>query len=434
MSMRVLSVYAYAAAVASLALLPLDAQIDLSAARQYFTEVQALVRTDGGRLWGMSLDGPLLIVDPKTRAVVASAADREGLLTRRGNVYAGTLPGHIPLSNTIVDWGGVTWAMIMTPVASEAYARNALFIHELWHRIQADIGFPGTNPANEHLTTREGRIYMQLELRALQNALNYTGNQRRDAVRDALLFRTYRHSLFPHAAEQERLLENHEGLAEYTGIVIAIRSADDQRRFTIQKLRIAERMQSYTRAFAYHTTPAYGILLDAVSGGWQRSFTRTDHLPDLVAARYGIFLPPDPADEARRRAREYDGGTIVEIETERHVDTQKEIADYRQRFIAGPRLVIPLSDRRISFDPRGVIPLNDYGRVYTTLTVTDEWGKLEAKDGALLSEDWQYVFVDVPPNLRGRRIEGRGYVLLLNEGWRIEAGDRHGDYIVRRAR
>ncbi len=408
------------------------AQIDHSAAEQYFSEVEQILERDGGHLWGESLQGPILLVDPDSRQVVANYADREGNLTRRGNIYTGKLPEEFPIANTAVEWSGVKWAMIMTPVSSERYARSVLFVHELWHRIQEDIGFPPTNPSNNHLDTKEGRIWLQLEMRALQQALNHTEDRRREALRDALLFRAKRYSIFPQAADEERQLENHEGLAEYTGLALAISSDEDRRRFAIQKLRQAERLQSYTRAFAYHTTPAYGILLDAVSSDWTRSISHRNKLPDVVKNRYRIQLPHSPADEAERRAQVYDGDTIIASERERDRERQKAIAEYRNRFITEPRLIIPLEERRISFDPRTVTPLDDHGRVYTTMEVSDVWGNLKVTRGALLKEDWSGIIIDLPDDRRGRTFESNGYVLELREGWEIVPGDRHGEYTVKK--
>jgi hypothetical protein len=408
-----------------------DAQIDHGAAHRYFTEVQQLLREDAGRLWGKPLEGPVLLVDRNSRLVVANYPDRMGMLMRSGNVYTGKLPDNMPLANTAVEWAGIMWAMILTPVPDDPYSRNSLLIHELWHRIQEEIGFPTTDPSNNHLDMRDGRIWMQLEMRALQNALSHTGDQRREALRDALLFRAKRHSLYPSAADEERLLENHEGLAEYTGITLAISSEEDRMRFAVRKLRQAEQLQSYTRSFAYHTVPAYGVLLDAVFSGWSRSFSHRSHLPDLVRNRYGIQLPFSITDEAQRRARVYDGEHIILTETERDRERQATLAGYRNRFLTGPRLVLPLVERRISFDPRTVTPLENHGRVYTTMEVSDIWGILNVTEGALMSEDWNYVYVDKPENTRGRRIEGSGYILELREGWHVVPGERGGDYTVR---
>lgn len=41
--------------------LPAAAQVDQQRAQEYFAEVQALCERDGGRLWGISLCGPMVI-------------------------------------------------------------------------------------------------------------------------------------------------------------------------------------------------------------------------------------------------------------------------------------------------------------------------------------------------------------------------------------
>src|SRR5215207_9473911 len=68
---------------------------DVATAGRYFAEARALCGRDGGRLWGRSLCGPMMFADPTTRAVMASEADREGVLKRSGEVFVGTLPPDI---------------------------------------------------------------------------------------------------------------------------------------------------------------------------------------------------------------------------------------------------------------------------------------------------------------------------------------------------
>jgi hypothetical protein len=54
----------------------------------------------------------------------------------------------------------------MWPVPADTVLRRTLLIHELWHRVQADIGLPETGPSNAHLDTPDGRLWLQLEWRA----------------------------------------------------------------------------------------------------------------------------------------------------------------------------------------------------------------------------------------------------------------------------
>src|SRR4051794_35256182 len=97
---------------------------------------------------------------------------------------------------------------------------------------------------------------------ALERALRTTGPARRDAIADALLFRSYRRSLFPAAAKNETALELNEGLAEYTGVKL---SSADLQEATLRAdliLRQARNNPTFTRSFAYISGPAYGALLD----------------------------------------------------------------------------------------------------------------------------------------------------------------------------
>src|ERR1051326_5301093 len=66
--------------------------IDTRLAENYFQEAGTLCDRDHAKLWGVSLCGPMLFVDPTTHALVANCADREGLLTKQGGVYVGHWP------------------------------------------------------------------------------------------------------------------------------------------------------------------------------------------------------------------------------------------------------------------------------------------------------------------------------------------------------
>ena len=61
--------------------------IDLELAKTYFSEARRLAESDGGRLWGKSLAGPLLFVEPRTRYAVANQADAEKKLTPAGGLF-----------------------------------------------------------------------------------------------------------------------------------------------------------------------------------------------------------------------------------------------------------------------------------------------------------------------------------------------------------
>jgi hypothetical protein len=407
------------------------AQIDPGTARQYFDDVQQILEADGGSLWGKPLGGPILFVDPATRAIVASSPDQGGLLERQGEVFTGSYPADRPLANTAVDWSGTRWAMIavLSPEATRE-ARNVLLIHELWHRVQDELGFPLTNPANDHLESVDGRIWLQLELRALASALAQTGASQRQAVTDALLFRANRHSLFDLADGEERALENHEGLAEYTGITLAIDSRADRKAYAIRALESAADIPSFSRTFAYLNVPSYGLLLDVSNPAWTRSFTPNDSVAEQVRLSLDIELPVALADAALRRSDHYGAADLIASENARELERQRRIAGFRQRFVTDPYLLLPLEAPQMSFDPRAVTQIDGIGRVYDTLEVSDAWGTLTVTGGALLSADWRTVIVDLPDDPTGDTLMAGPYILKLADGWRIVAGAQPGQLTV----
>lgn len=104
--------------------------IDAAEAERYFREAADVFAADDGALWGMNLQGPIMFVDLATRTVVTNHADAQGQLSRQGNVHTGTIPAEVPVANTAVDWAGVTWAMVMWPLAEDELDRKAVLAHE----------------------------------------------------------------------------------------------------------------------------------------------------------------------------------------------------------------------------------------------------------------------------------------------------------------
>ena len=85
---------------------------------------------------------------------------------------------------------------------------------------------------------------------------------------------------------------------------------------------------------------------------------------------------------------------------------------------------------KIQFDPRALVPLPPEGTVYSTLGVTDEWGELQATGGALLAADWKSVRVPAPAQAGGDTLQGPGWKLKINAGWKLVPGARAGDLAV----
>lgn len=405
--------------------------IDTTLAYQYFQEAQALCSRDNGKLWGVSLCGPMLFVDRKTRTVVANQADPEGILTKSGNVFVGKLPAKVQIANTAIDWAGVKWTMIIFPLPEDRYRRANLMAHELWHRIQKDIGFPGSGAANNHLDSRDGRVWLQLEWRALAAALTRPGKQRRQAIADALLFRAYRRMIFPQATSEEREMEMHEGLAEYTGARLS--GSPKLNQYVVDKdLKEAANKQTFVRSFAYASGPAYGILLDGTGKDWRKSLKKENDLGVVLQKILAIKLPQGIKRAAEERAKIYDGDKLQASETERENKRQQLVAAYRAKLVDGPVLVIPLQKMSMELNPGNLVPLDSLGTVYPTIRVVDVWGILTVSNGALMNPTFSRIYVSAPGSRSASPIQGDGWTLELNAAWTVAAGERKGDYVVKK--
>ena len=200
---------------------PAVAQVDQQRAQEYFKEAQALCERDGGRLWGVSLCGPMVIADAATGTIATSQP-----------APAGDRPRVIGFVNAPVQWGGTTWSAYvwqMIPKDDQA-ERGRLFMHELFHCIQPRLGLMAPSPSageNSHLDSLEGRYWMRLEWRALARALGASGAARTSAIADALAFRAARHQRFPGAAAAEHAVDINEGIATYTQYVTGSEGAQD---------------------------------------------------------------------------------------------------------------------------------------------------------------------------------------------------------------
>jgi hypothetical protein len=318
--------------------------------------------------------------------------------------------------------------MVMWPLPTDKLERLRLMAHESWHRIQSDLGLPASSPSNEHLDTRDGRIWMQFEWRALAAALRNSPDGRQRAIEDALTFRAYRRSLFPKTANGERAMEMHEGLAEYTGIRLSSESAAAEQ--TVQSLTAAEDRGTFVWSFAYACGPAYGVLLDDASPGWRKGLTSQDDLGKLLEEALEVSLPSDLAGAARKRSVEYDAHDLVAAENKREKDRQARTEKHRKRFVHDPVLVIPLRQMSVEFNPSNLQPLDDLGTVYPTMKIADIWGILNATGGALMATNWSSVRVPAPSDLDARPLVGDGWTLELKKGWTVVPGKRRSDYTL----
>jgi len=395
---------------------PAVAQVDQQRAQEFFKEAQALCERDGGRLWGVSLCGPMVIADRRTQTFATSQRAPDGA---RPTVFG--------LVNAPVQWGGESWTAFMWDfvVAQTRHDRQVLFLHELFHRVQPQLGLIAPTHANEHVDAADGRYWLRLEWRALAQALRVSGEERETAVRDALAFRQARRMLYPGSAEDERDVEITEGLAHYTGTVVAAGSPADAIASAVD-LTAIDTVESFVRSFPTTSGVLYGLLLDATSPGWTRRVRSTDDLGTLLMRALAV----QPATDAAASATRYGGAQVRAFEQQREQRRQERVAELRRRFVDGPVLQIPGGGGAAS-DSRGAVVIQGVGTVwFGAYRASGNWGTLEAETGVLVASDGSWRRVSAPRRRDSVTFYGDGWTFKAASGWLIREGARRGDYEV----
>lgn len=410
--------------------------IDPERAALVFGETEEAALADDGRLWGVSLAGPILLADPRTRQVAANQPDGAGHLREEQGVFVGVLPAEVTIANTGTDWAGVRWTMVMWPLPEEPFARTQLLLHESFHRIQPRLTHGGSGALPQHLGTEAGRTWLRLEFRALIEAMTQRDERRREALGDALLFRARRRALFPEAEASESALERNEGLAEYTGLRLCGLEASARAERAAARLRREESAPSLVRSFAYASGPAYGLALDECDDGWRARIGPGVDLASLLAQALAWRAPAELEHTADEHSRRHGREEVAADERRRAEERARVEAELRARYVEGPVLTLALgAGMNYAFDPNDVTPLAGLGSVYGGARVVDEWGVLDAgasralllqpPDGAPSAAQ-----VPAPRDPAARPLAGDGWSLSLAPGWTLAASTRAGDWKV----
>ncbi|MBT8268232.1 MAG: hypothetical protein HKO96_07090 [Flavobacteriaceae bacterium] len=384
-----------------------------------FQDVDSLLKLDNGKFWGRQLYGPILFVDRDTRKLYANENNPDETFKKVSAYYTDSLPVEINMANTAFSWKGKRWSMVMLPLPEDKFTRNTLLIHELFHRIQPEIGFdniPQTD--NSHLDIYEGRLLLKLELEALIKALVTTDDVRKNHITNALLFRTYRHKS-EDIKTSENALELNEGLAEYTAVMLSGRDQKEMiNHFSESKSQFYNN-PTFVRSFAYQTIPMYGYLLSLQDMHWHKETNDKTNLTDIFMSSFQIT--PEKETTLEDIALEYSYNEIRKYEQEREEKRLKKITDLKLKFIDSPVLEIIFENMNISFDPRNLTPLEEYGTVYPNLRITDNWGILTVENGSLMSSDWSMLRVSAPNKITDSLVKGDGWSLELKPNWTIQA-------------
>jgi len=396
---------------------------DINQAIFAFTELKEALRKDDGRLWNHRLDGPILLINRDSRIVIANEGDDNGELLKLGDCFVGKFPDSLIIAHSSVFWNNKRWTMYSFPLPDSKEERLNGLIHESFHRIQPEIGFDSLyENQNNHLDTKEGRIYLKLELEALKRSL--ISEEPLIHIKDALLFRQFRYQLFPEAKESENSLEINEGIAQYTSSTLIGLTENGLQKYYISQIDTLFGLSTFVRSFAYYTTPVYGYFMRQSDGEWNLKINKKTNLTDFMLTFYKIKPAYVSSESIRMVGKLYNINEIIESEELREFKHLKQIIKYKKLFLGDSVLTIRLENIEIGFNPANLIPLDSFGTVYPNLVITDNWGILNVDScGALVSSDWKFVTISYPEIITDTLIIGKGWKLKLYDHWRLKKED-----------
>jgi len=256
-----------------------------------FAQMEAIFDADNGALWGVHLHAPFVIGCAVTREAVANVQHNDNLFVRHETgVYVGQLRRAVPIDNTAayVDdrkWGIVPWRVV------EYYDPDyivRLMIHEGFHTWQSRL-FTGirTGTFPTHTESFYSRLTISLELNALIHALETSGEERLQAIYDALSIRAKRQYLNAgNPGARESAIEVAEGTAVYTEIRLTLHCMNDI--VTEIKWRLDELHNDSFIAIGYTMGALYGILLSEIGADWKTGLNWNADLSILLQEAAGI--------------------------------------------------------------------------------------------------------------------------------------------------
>lgn len=399
-------------------------EMDFKQATNAFTEMKELLLKEDGKLWNHKLNGPILLINPQTRTFIANEQNDKNEFIQRGNFYIGKLPENINVSNTSIDWDGKRWTTAILPLSESKEERLSLLVHESFHRIQPKIGFDSLYEIqNNHLDTKDGRIYLKLELEALKQALN--SEKPEQHIKNALLIRNYRQQLFPGSTASENSLEINEGIAEYTGSILCGMSNVDLQKHYSASIDMFFSRPTFVRSFAYVTIPVYGYFMKNTDEHWNLKINGKTNLTEFISNFFGLKSSKTNAYEIKSIDQAYNLESIGKFEETREVKRIKLIATLKKRFLGDSTFVINLQNMNFGFNPGNVMPLDTFGTVYPNIRVTDNWGVLQVDSCGALLTNWVKITITSPERITDTLITGKGWKLKLNNSWKLDKVNGH---------
>ncbi|MDP3001990.1 MAG: hypothetical protein Q8N38_02535, partial [Bacteroidales bacterium] len=238
--------------------------------------------------------------------------------------------------------------------------------------------------------------------------------------------------LYHKYSSDENRFETYEGLATFTYTLLCTNSPEEYKTRLFENLDRVYSMQSYSRSYGFIHGALYASLL--YDKGFDLRKIQTDNfdLGNAVKELYNIELPLICRDVAGSLAVNYDIDAINKEEEQRLSDIRESIHKQISTFTEKPVVFLELESPYFDFEPENIHSLDTLGTLYSSMRISDNWGKLTVdKGGCLVSNNFKFLRITAKGFKADKNhISGEGWLLILNNDWELVLVDQN--YFVRK--
>ena len=379
---------------------------------------EILNKQETRELWNVSLNAPIIIINHMENKMYFTAIENGEVQTMKEEPWN----NKVPLANSVFEYDGKRYVIVIHAafMNNSCVGRINLLAHEIFHLHQNSLGIQNVMSTNYYMDEIQGRALLQIEMKALQQALD--GDLQ--SLHNALYIRAYRQSLYP--GNNEDLYELNEGLAEYTGTKL---STDDLHQYVKSRLNY-NFYSGYTNSFAYATGAAYAAILDGLYPQWRYDKDLGNGMIFLIKKsnpQYDITVDKSYLNNLLGK---YNHDKIMADEKE-EIMSFGDIASFEALLKPETsKLTIINNGINFSYNPNDrVIALNN-AVLLRNITIMGEWGRIIAKSGIVRLNNWTAFYLLPPKEITANIVKGDDYEIHLNNGWKVVDAD--GNFRIER--
>lgn len=368
---------------------------------------EVLNQDDSRKLWNVALNAPIIIIDHMENKMYFTAIDNGKVADFREEQWN----DKVPLANSFFEYNGKRYVTIIHAALTNTSCegRINLLAHEIFHLHQDSLGIGNAISTNYHMDEAKGRALLQIEMNALQQALD--GNM--PSLHDALYIRAYRQKAYPN--NNEDLYELNEGLAEYTEVKL---SASDIRAYVKDRLNYNIK-RGYTNAFGYFTGSAYATILDDLYPGWKQDKDLNKGMIYLIKKKYPKYDFTIDNTYLNQLLDKYNYARLLSDE-KKELESFGDIAVFEE--LLKPeisKLYIENNGVNFTYNPHDRVIALSNAVLLRNMTLMAEWGQIKVTSGIVRLNDWSAFYLSPPLKVTEGLVEGDDYAIEMNNGWKV---------------